>query len=84
MTKAPDRAARPAQDETRGAGSDLRVAFVTESPTPYYTRILNALARRVRLDVIYLDRGRMLAQGTFEEVRIAVPQLDRQANQLGL
>lgn len=34
--------------------------------------------------VTYLDRGEILAQGTFSEVRAAVPALDRQANLMGL
>ena len=34
--------------------------------------------------VIYLDSGRILAKGTFEEVRLKVPQFDKQANLLGL
>ena len=34
--------------------------------------------------VIYLDSGKIIAQGTFEEVRLQVPQFDRQANLLGL
>jgi ABC-type multidrug transport system fused ATPase/permease subunit len=34
--------------------------------------------------VIYLDRGRLLAQGSFNEVRAAVPRFDHQANLLGL
>ena len=47
--------------------------------------IAHRLATIRRADtVIYLDRGRLLAQGTFEEVRGAVPQFDRQANLLGL
>lgn len=41
-----------------GIHRDTKLAFVTQSPTPYYTPILNALASRVRLHVIYLDRGR--------------------------
>jgi ABC-type multidrug transport system fused ATPase/permease subunit len=47
--------------------------------------IAHRLATVRRADmVIYLDRGRLLAQGTFEEVRIAVPRFDHQANLLGL
>ena len=34
--------------------------------------------------VLYVDSGRIIAQGTFEEVRLQVPQFDRQANLLGL
>ncbi len=34
--------------------------------------------------VIYVDLGRIIAQGTFEEVRSQVPQFDKQANLLGL
>ena len=47
--------------------------------------IAHRLATVRRADtVIYLDRGRLLAQGTFEEVRNAVPRFDHQANLLGL
>ena len=34
--------------------------------------------------VIYIDRGQILAKGSFTEVRTAVPDFDRQANLLGL
>jgi ABC-type multidrug transport system fused ATPase/permease subunit len=34
--------------------------------------------------VIYVDSGRILARGTFEEVRLQVPHFDKQANLLGL
>ena len=34
--------------------------------------------------VIYMDRGEIKAQGSFEEVRRAVPDFDRQANLMGL
>ncbi|MSY27404.1 MAG: ATP-binding cassette domain-containing protein, partial [Actinobacteria bacterium] len=34
--------------------------------------------------VVYLDQGRALAMGTFEEVRAQVPDFDHQANLLGL
>jgi ABC-type multidrug transport system fused ATPase/permease subunit len=34
--------------------------------------------------VIYVDSGRILAKGSFEEVRLQVPQFDKQANLLGL
>jgi ABC-type multidrug transport system fused ATPase/permease subunit len=34
--------------------------------------------------VVYLDKGRILATGTFEEVRTAVPDFDRQAKLMGL
>lgn len=34
--------------------------------------------------VVYLDQGQALAQGTFDEVRAAVPDFDRQAQLLGL
>ena len=34
--------------------------------------------------VIYVDSGRIIAQGTFEEVRSQVPHFDKQANLLGL
>jgi ABC-type bacteriocin/lantibiotic exporter with double-glycine peptidase domain len=34
--------------------------------------------------IVYLDKGQVLADGTFEEVRSAVPEFDHQANLLGL
>lgn len=34
--------------------------------------------------VVYMDKGRVVAQGTFEEVRKSVPDFDRQANLMGL
>jgi ABC-type multidrug transport system fused ATPase/permease subunit len=34
--------------------------------------------------VVYLDQGRIAAKGTFEEVRAAVPDFDRQAKLMGL
>jgi ABC-type multidrug transport system fused ATPase/permease subunit len=34
--------------------------------------------------VIYMDKGRVVAQGTFEDVRKSVPDFDRQANLMGL
>lgn len=34
--------------------------------------------------IIYLDNGRLIAQGTFNEVRNAVPDFDRQARLMGL
>ena len=47
--------------------------------------IAHRLATIRRADaVIYLDGGRLVAQGTFEEVRNAVPRFDHQANLLGL
>jgi ATP-binding cassette, subfamily B, bacterial PglK len=47
--------------------------------------IAHRLATIRRADsVIYLDRGRLLAQGTFEEVRNSVPRFDHQANLLGM
>jgi ATP-binding cassette, subfamily B, bacterial PglK len=47
--------------------------------------IAHRLATIRRADsVIYLDGGRLLAQGTFEEVRTSVPRFDHQANLLGL
>lgn len=39
---------------------------------------------RLADSVIYLDRGRLLTQGTFEEVRGRIPQFDHQAALLGL
>lgn len=34
--------------------------------------------------VIYLDNGRIISSGTFDEVRLAVPDFDRQASLMGL
>jgi ABC-type multidrug transport system fused ATPase/permease subunit len=34
--------------------------------------------------VIYLNGGKIISQGSFEEVRRAVPDFDRQANLMGL
>jgi ATP-binding cassette subfamily C protein len=34
--------------------------------------------------VIYIDKGKIVARGTFEQVRSAVPQFDHQAELLGL
>ena len=34
--------------------------------------------------VVYIADGQILAQGTFTEVRAAVPDFDKQANLLGL
>lgn len=39
---------------------------------------------RLADSVLYLDRGRLLAQGTFEQVRAQIPQFDHQAALLGL
>jgi ATP-binding cassette subfamily C protein len=35
-------------------------------------------------NVIYLDGGKIIAEGTFDEVRTAIPQFERQAKLLGL
>jgi ABC-type multidrug transport system fused ATPase/permease subunit len=34
--------------------------------------------------VIYMEKGKILARGTFEEVRSAVPDFDSQAKLMGL
>jgi ATP-binding cassette subfamily C protein len=34
--------------------------------------------------VIYIDKGKIVARGTFEQVRSTVPQFDHQAGLLGL
>lgn len=34
--------------------------------------------------VIYLEKGRILAQGTFDDVRASIPNFDKQANLMGL
>lgn len=47
--------------------------------------IAHRLATVMHADlVVYLDNGRIMATGTFEEVRAAVPQFDKQASLLGL
>jgi ABC-type multidrug transport system fused ATPase/permease subunit len=35
-------------------------------------------------NVVYLSEGKVLAIGSFDEVRIAVPDFDRQARLMGL
>jgi ABC-type multidrug transport system fused ATPase/permease subunit len=35
-------------------------------------------------EVVYLEGGRILARGTFEQVRSAVPEFDSQASLMGL
>jgi glycosyltransferase involved in cell wall biosynthesis len=42
---------------------ETKLVFITESPTPYSTPILNELASRLRLHVVYLDRGRSAGKG---------------------
>jgi ABC-type multidrug transport system fused ATPase/permease subunit len=34
--------------------------------------------------VVYLDEGRVVAQGTFNEVRRLIPNFDKQASLMGL
>jgi ABC-type multidrug transport system fused ATPase/permease subunit len=34
--------------------------------------------------VVYMDNGKILAEGTFEEVREMIPNFDRQAKLMGL
>jgi ABC-type bacteriocin/lantibiotic exporter with double-glycine peptidase domain len=47
--------------------------------------IAHRLATVRRADkVVYLEDGRILATGTFEEVREAIPGFDKQAKLLGL
>jgi len=47
--------------------------------------IAHRLATVVHADkVIYLDAGRIVASGTFDQVRLAVPEFDQQAKLLGL
>ena len=47
--------------------------------------VAHRLATVINADVVfYLDGGRLIAQGTFQEVRDAVPQFDNQAHILGL
>jgi glycosyltransferase involved in cell wall biosynthesis len=62
----------PARDEHPPGGRppvteildpETRLVFITESPTPYSTPILNELASRLRLHVVYLDRGRSPGKG---------------------
>jgi ATP-binding cassette, subfamily B, bacterial PglK len=47
--------------------------------------IAHRLATVMHADtVIYLDQGRVIASGTFDQVRLAVPEFDQQAKLLGL
>jgi ABC-type multidrug transport system fused ATPase/permease subunit len=47
--------------------------------------VAHRLATVRRADqLIYLEHGRLVASGTFDEVRRAVPDFDRQASLLGL
>lgn len=47
--------------------------------------VAHRLATVRRADqLLYLEHGRVVAQGTFEEVRVAAPDFDRQAALLGL
>jgi glycosyltransferase involved in cell wall biosynthesis len=46
-----------------GVDRDTKVAFLTVAPTPYYTPILNAIASRVRLQVVYVARERSSGKG---------------------
>jgi ATP-binding cassette subfamily C protein len=47
--------------------------------------IAHRIATVKELDqVIYLESGQIIAKGSFEEVRSAVPQFERQAKLLGL
>ena len=48
---------------TTGIDPDTKLVFVTVAPTPYYTPILNAIASRARLHVVYVDRGRTTGKG---------------------
>ena len=62
------------------------------------SEVLNALSGRITLitiahrlatvrkadGVIYLEEGRLIASGSFEDVRIQVPRFDKQAKLLGL
>lgn len=53
------------------------------------SRTLMVIAHRLATvrkadQVLYLDKGALLASGKFEDVRAAVPDFDRQANLLGL
>ena len=75
----------PVMDEATSALDAETESLVTrtiEEPRSDVTTITIAhrLATVRRADkVIYLDRGRLLAQGTFDEVRLAVPRFDHQA-----
>jgi len=39
---------------------------------------------RIADRVIYMNKGKVEAEGTFDEVRVAIPDFDRQANLMGL
>lgn len=69
------------------AATEQLIAATLSSLGPAVTTI--TIAHRLSTvryadQVAYLDRGRLIAVGTFDEVRDAVPQFDEQAQLLGL
>ena len=53
------------------------------------SRTIVMIAHRLSLvrkadQIIYLEEGRVISQGTFEEVRESVPDFDRQSRLMGL
>jgi len=65
--------------------SDISEAIESLKGNVTVVMIAHRLSTVLHADlVIYLDQGRILAQGTFEEVRALVPDFDRQAQLMGL
>ena len=65
--------------------SDISQAIQGLKGSVTVVMIAHRLATVLNADqVIYMDKGRSIAQGTFEEVRRAVPDFDAQAKLMGL
>ena len=65
--------------------SDISQAIQGLKGSVTVVMIAHRLATVLNADqVIYMDKGRIIAQGTFEEVRRAVPDFDAQAKLMGL
>jgi ABC-type multidrug transport system fused ATPase/permease subunit len=65
--------------------SDISQAIQGLKGSVTVVMIAHRLATVINADqVIYMDKGRIIAQGTFEEVRRAVPDFDAQAKLMGL
>ena len=65
--------------------SDISQAIQGLKGSVTVVMIAHRLATVINADqVIYMDKGRIIAQGTFEEVRRSVPDFDAQAKLMGL
>ena len=65
--------------------SDISQAIQGLKGSVTVVMIAHRLATVINADqVIYMDKGRIIAQGTFEEVRRVVPDFDAQAKLMGL